>query len=632
MNSKKEDLGVMKDFTLDLAYGTDENDFECTVVRKNHCCEKDFFLYAEGTEYGGIIDDIEIDTDRDELTYCGRTWHGIMNSKVLEPDAGEDYLILSGEANAVLGALISRMGLSDMFKASTDNSGVTVTSYKMNRYVAGYDGIRKMLKSVDAKLKMKFKNGFVEISAMPLVDYSKDEQFDTDQIAFKIKKKGNPVNHVICLGQGELSEREVIHVYADKDGNIAEIQSLTGMLEVTEIYENVNAQSSDELRQGGIERIKESWNSNEIDFDFDSNSESFDVGDFVGAKEIETGVEVAAEITKKVVTIKKDGLSVGYSCTTEQTKSITSGGGSGGGGGSSTSGGISHYWNGTVLVVTSDSGTSSSDLKGEKGDTGPKGEQGDKGEQGPKGDQGIQGPKGDTGAQGIQGPQGEKGDTGATGETGPQGPQGPQGEKGLTGATGPKGDTGATGDKGKDGVSATHSWNGTVLSITSASGTSSANLKGEKGDTGPQGPQGIQGEKGEKGDKGDAGPQGPAGEAATNASAVEYDNTASGLVATNVQDAIDELNSTLEDVNIYVNAFGSAIDLKTYKSASSPYTCPCDGYIQVQGGSTAGIVYLNNVAFVTMLNNCTCVYVRKGIRLYCNSSNVPTLARFFPLT
>lgn len=35
---------------------------------------------------------------------------------------------------------------------------------------------------------------------------------------------------------------------------------------------------------------------------------------------------------------------------------------------------------------------------------------------------------------------------------------------------------------GKDGVSATHRWNGTVLTITSASGTSSADLKGEKGD------------------------------------------------------------------------------------------------------------------------------------------------------
>ena len=40
------------------------------------------------------------------------------------------------------------------------------------------------------------------------------------------------------------------------------------------------------------------------------------------------------------------------------------------------------------------------------------------------------------------------------------------------------------GDRGDDGIDVTHSWNGTVLTITSASGTSSANLKGEKGDPG----------------------------------------------------------------------------------------------------------------------------------------------------
>lgn len=52
---------------------------------------------------------------------------------------------------------------------------------------------------------------------------------------------------------------------------------------------------------------------------------------------------------------------------------------------------------------------------------------------------------------------------------------------------------------GKDGVSVTHSWDGTVLTVTSASGTSSADLKGEKGDQGEQGIQGIQGATGAAG-------------------------------------------------------------------------------------------------------------------------------------
>lgn len=60
----------------------------------------------------------------------------------------------------------------------------------------------------------------------------------------------------------------------------------------------------------------------------------------------------------------------------------------------------------------------------------------------------------------------------------------------LNGPKGDKGDPGEPGADGKDGVdgvSVTHSWEGTVLTITSASGTSSADLKGDKGDPGQDG-------------------------------------------------------------------------------------------------------------------------------------------------
>ena len=59
-----------------------------------------------------------------------------------------------------------------------------------------------------------------------------------------------------------------------------------------------------------------------------------------------------------------------------------------------------------------------------------------------------------------------------------------------------KGPKGEDGKIGADGVSATHSWNGTVLTIHSASGTSSADLKGEKGDRGEDGIQGKDGVSG----------------------------------------------------------------------------------------------------------------------------------------
>lgn len=77
-----------------------------------------------------------------------------------------------------------------------------------------------------------------------------------------------------------------------------------------------------------------------------------------------------------------------------------------------------------------------------------------------------------------------------------------------------RGEKGQDGVIGADGIPCTHSWNGTTLTIISASGSSSADLKGEKGepgtpglkgDTGATGPQGIPGPAGATGAQGATG-------------------------------------------------------------------------------------------------------------------------------
>lgn len=55
------------------------------------------------------------------------------------------------------------------------------------------------------------------------------------------------------------------------------------------------------------------------------------------------------------------------------------------------------------------------------------------------------------------------------------------------------GKDGQSGKDGSDGTPCTHRWSGTTLYVTSASGTSYANLKGEKGDTGASGISGQDG-------------------------------------------------------------------------------------------------------------------------------------------
>lgn len=312
MNAEREDVGVLHDYKLDLAYGEDENDFELRIPSSAHCCGKGFFVYMDGTEYGGIIDEIASDTEAEEVTYTGRTWHGMLNSKIIAPDAGQDYLTLSGEANTVLGALITRLGLGDLFAASDDDSGLIISSYKMNRYIPAYDGIRKMLKTEKGKLRFTFKGGKVILSTHPRGDYTQDGNLDSDLVGLKVKRHYNPVNHLICLGRGELAAREVIHLYVDADGNISKTQTFTGMDERAEVYENSNAESIEDLENGGIDRLKELALADEVDAALDEDSDQYEIQDLVGATDNITGLTVTAEITKKIVTIESGQITISY--------------------------------------------------------------------------------------------------------------------------------------------------------------------------------------------------------------------------------------------------------------------------------------------------------------------------------
>lgn len=332
-NPDREDVGVLSNYELDLAFGSDENSFECVVGQNDHCCTHGSFLYVEGTEYGGIIDSIESKNSTKEVVYSGRTWHGILNSKVLEPDSGEDYLICNGEANAVISGLITRMTLQDLFVASDAASGITIRNYKMNRYIAGYSGILKMLKTVDGKLQFRVQsNGKVLLSVVPVVDYT-ENGIDSDLIDLDVKKTANTVNHLICLGQGDLSERLVVHLYADEDGNISRTQTFSDLDDYVAVYENTNAESEDELVSGGIEKLKELMQQDDLSVDVDEAGDPYDIGDIVGANDNITNIKIAVPVTKKIVTIKNGVVTIDIKTETGSSSTSSSGGSGGGGSG-----------------------------------------------------------------------------------------------------------------------------------------------------------------------------------------------------------------------------------------------------------------------------------------------------------
>lgn len=318
-NSDREDIGVLPDFSLDLAFGSDENDFELVVSARNHVADAGGYIYIQGTEYGGLIDAVTSDTGAEEVTYTGRTWHGLLNSKVLEPDAGENYLIVSGDANAVLAALISRMGLETLFVADTTESGFTLKNYQFDRYISGYSGILKMLSSVNAKLQMRHDGANVVLSAVAIKDYTEDG-LDSDLADVKITKTKNKVNHLICLGSGELTERMVVHLYADVDGNVSQTQTFFGVDEYAVTYDYSSVETEEELIEDGTERLKELLQQDDLAVNFSESDDIYDVGDIVGVTDNITGLSVAVPATKKIVKIEGDDITISIETDIEKIK------------------------------------------------------------------------------------------------------------------------------------------------------------------------------------------------------------------------------------------------------------------------------------------------------------------------
>ncbi len=312
-DSNHVDVRSAADFTLDCAWGKEENDFEL-VVSGASTIDAGAYIYVDGSECGGVVDAMEdqLTAGVGTLTYSGRTWHGVLANKILEPDRGKDYLTVSGTASTVIGSLISRVGLDGVFDAvdSPTAGAQTIKSYQFDRYVDAYSGLRKMCAASGLKLRLAYASGKVRVWAEPAAHYG--DSIDSDLIDFDATRTWRKPNHLIGLGKGDLAARVVVHWYADAKGNVSQSQSLKGVDEITQVYDYSNAETA-ELNQKTREKLQELQSEGDVKVTVrDDANVVFDVGDTVTARDNLTGITVNASITKKIVKVSGGVLSVDY--------------------------------------------------------------------------------------------------------------------------------------------------------------------------------------------------------------------------------------------------------------------------------------------------------------------------------
>ena len=315
------DVRELSDFTLDLAFGSDENAFSLECGAEIAPAEGQL-VFVDGTEYGGVVDEASYEAGRDAsgtVTCKGRTWLGILAGKRLLPDDGSARLSVDGKAGEVLASLVARMGLSGLFSAASDNTAV---SFTFDRFCDGYSGLRAMAKANGRKVAMRRKGGKVELSLPPAVDYA--NKVDSDLLDFTLTSVHRCVNHLVCAGTGELEERAVVHFYADAAGNVSHTQTLFGVDEIAALYDYSNA-DEEELEEEGRKKLEEYHTQGSVEVEAHDDID-VDVGDVISARDNAHGRTVTAEVAKKIVKVSRGVATYSYEVGSETTTKTSSSG------------------------------------------------------------------------------------------------------------------------------------------------------------------------------------------------------------------------------------------------------------------------------------------------------------------
>ena len=300
--SSGTELGVVLFRDADFEVGKEDNSFLVTMLRSEYSpFPSKGRIYLPGTEYGGIIGTVETNTAQDAIAVGGYTWRGMMTKKIIEPEPGEDYATDTGELNDVIQARVEE-AFPGLFVGSDDDTGVSVNNFQYDRYCTLEAGLSKMLKSVGYRLHLEYHPSInaVVVSAVPIVDYSYDVVFSSDmRLNYQMKTETIGVNHLICLGKGELKDRTVYNLYVDNKGKISTTQYYFGADEVAEVYDSGGSELPD-LIQGGTNRLKELAPLKSFEIAIDSDME-LAIGDIVGGKDYLSGMRMSAPIVGKIV-------------------------------------------------------------------------------------------------------------------------------------------------------------------------------------------------------------------------------------------------------------------------------------------------------------------------------------------
>lgn len=295
-NSDGVSIAATTDFSIDLQYGGSKSDFVLEV--RGMFLEKHSRILIDGTAFAGIVDKRcpASTADGDYISYKGRTIQGVLTEKVIMPPAGASHLIVSGDANDVIQAVVEQIGLSDYLRVPSGNSGFMLPDYKFYRFIDAYSGLRMALASVGARLKITASDGRHIIEAVGRKTYG---EVESERAFFDVEIDDLPINHLIGLGKGEGTSRAISHCYADILGNVSMTQTLFGVNERVLTY-SLNSEEADTLADKTRSKLIEYQEASEASLSLPLGVD-LDVGDLVHLSNAKYGLDVTTGIVEVVL-------------------------------------------------------------------------------------------------------------------------------------------------------------------------------------------------------------------------------------------------------------------------------------------------------------------------------------------
>lgn len=268
------------------------------------------YIYIDGTEFGGVVEKVDSDSAKASILLTGACWRGMLFRKIIIPPAGQAYYTASGEINTVIGALLSSL-CGDTFVVSTVNTGASLSTQW--RYDMLHVALETALEANGHTLAIAYDaaSKHVIARARPVVDLSITTELSQDYGTPVKSSEGrlDGYNHIIALGAGELTARDVRHLYRLDDGTITQTTpSWAGTVhDLMSVLDLSNPESVDDLIAQATAKLRDYAPTTGLEID-PGDEVDFALGDIVGARDRVTGLEATARVAGKIMTIDKSGV------------------------------------------------------------------------------------------------------------------------------------------------------------------------------------------------------------------------------------------------------------------------------------------------------------------------------------